>query len=139
MGVIKQRVPILAMQKVLVKLLKAGQTYPVYDDVERHAKLPYITIGAINAKPNGAKHTAIYDVSVQLHFWSEYQGKCEINLMMNDVATVLTYVKLAMSGDGFLAIAQEIDFYEVFAEEEQGYHGVITLIIKIQDMECETI
>lgn len=99
MSVIKQRVPILAMQKALVKLLKAGQTFSVYDDVERHAKLPYITIGAINAKPNGAKHTAIYDVSVQLHFWSEYQGKREINLMMNDVATVLTYVKLDMSGD----------------------------------------
>ena len=107
--------------------------------MERHAKLPYITIGAINAKPNGAKHTAIYDVSVQLHFWSEYQGKREINLMMNDIATVLTYVKLDMFSDGFRAIAQEIDFYEVFVEEEQGYHGVITLIIKIQDMECEKI
>lgn len=138
MSVINKRVPILALQKAVYKLLSVGQTTPIYDDVVPKAELPYITIGAINIKPNGTKDKAIYDASLQLHLWSEYQGKKEINCMMNDVATVLGYAALVLE-DNFQVISQDIDFFEAFAEEEYGYHGVITLIVKIQDMECEKI
>ena len=135
MAGIKTRVPVLAVQKALVALLKSGQSTKIYDDVEPGAKLTYISIGAINVKPNGSKDSAIYDVSVQLHLWSGYQGKYEINSMMNDVATVLSYAYMDTSADGFCVISQETDFFEVFSEEAHGYHGVITVVIKIQDME----
>lgn len=135
MARLKTRVPILAVQKGLVSLLKSGQSTKIYDDVDPKAKLPYISIGAINAKTNGSKDRAIFDVSVQLHLWSGYQGKFEINSMMNDVATVLSYAPIDTSADGFSTISQEIDFFEVFSEEVHGYHGVITVVIKIQDME----
>lgn len=135
MARLKTRVPILAVQKGLVSLLKSGQSTKIYDDVGPKAKLPYISIGAINAKTNGSKDRAIFDVSVQLHLWSGYQGKFEINSMMNDVATVLSYAPIDTSADGFSTISQEIDFFEVFSEEVHGYHGVITVVIKIQDME----
>lgn len=135
MARLKTRVPILAVQKGLVSLLKSGQSTKIYDDVDPKAKLPYISIGAINAKTNGSKDRAIFDVSVQLHLWSGYQGKFEINSMMNDVATVLSYAPIDTSADGFSTISQEIDFFEVFSEEMHGYHGVITVVIKIQDME----
>ena len=104
MARLKTRVPILAVQKGLVSLLKAGQSTKIYDDVVPKAKLPYISIGAINAKPNGSKDSAIYDVSVHLHLWSDYQGKFEINSMMNDVATVLSYAPIDTSADGFSII-----------------------------------
>ena len=135
MARLKTRVPILAVQKGLVALLTQGQSTKIYDDVVPKAKLPYISIGAINAKPNGSKDRAIFDVSVQLHLWSGYQGKFEINSMMNDVATVLSYASIDTSADGFSVVSQEIDFFEVFSEELHGYHGVITIVIKIQDME----
>lgn len=135
MARLKKRVPILAVQKGLVTLLTQGQSTKIYDDVVPKAKLPYISIGAINAKPNGSKDRAIFDVSVQLHLWSGYQGKFEINSMMNDVATVLSYASIDTSADGFSVVSQEIDFFEVFSEELHGYHGVITIVIKIQDME----
>ncbi len=135
MARLKTRVPILAVQKGLVTLLTQGQSTKIYDDVVPKAKLPYISIGAINAKPNGSKDRAIFDVSVQLHLWSGYQGKFEINSMMNDVATVLSYASVDTSADGFSFVSQEIDFFEVFSEELHGYHGVITIVIKIQDME----
>lgn len=135
MARLKTRVPILAVQKGLVTLLTQGQSTKIYDDVVPKAKLPYISIGAINAKPNGSKDRAIFDVSVQLHLWSGYQGKFEINSMMNDVATVLSYASIDTSADGFSVVSQEIDFFEVFSEELHGYHGVITIVIKIQDME----
>ena len=55
--------------------------------------------------------------------------------MMNDVATVLSYAPIDTSADGFSIISQETDFFEVFSEEVHGYHGVITVVITIQDME----
>lgn len=138
MSVIKTRVPILAFHKAVYKLLSEGQTTPVYDDVLPKSKPPYVTIGATNIKPNGTKDKAIYDASVQLHIWSGYQGKREINSIMNDISTVLSYAKLSLE-DGFQLISQDVDFYEVYSEEEYGYHGVITVIARIQDMECERI
>ena len=135
MGGIRTRVPLLAIQKALVKRLRDGQTTPVFDDVANEARLPYISIGAINVKSDGSKDTAIYDVSIQLHLWSNYRGKKEINGMMDDVANVLSYAMLDTTEDNFKIINQEIDFFEAFAEDTLGYHGVITVVIKIQDME----
>lgn len=128
-----RRVPIMALQKGLYKLLCAGQTTPVYDDVPKKAKPPFITIGAITVKPNGSKESSIFDCSVQLHIWSEYRGRSEVNSIMNDVSTVLSGYTMEIE-DNFAIIDQDIDFFEAFEEENYGYHGVVTLVVKIHDL-----
>jgi hypothetical protein len=130
---IQKRVPLMALQKAIYELLSVGQTTPVYDDVPENAKLPYITLGAFTCKQNGAKGKSIWDVSLQIRSWSDYSGKREINEILNDISTVISSVKLDLSGESFEVMSQEIDFIEAFPEEFHGYHGVATLVCRIQD------
>ncbi|SEJ60270.1 Protein of unknown function [Propionispira arboris] len=131
---IQKRIPMVAMQTALYALLTQGQTTPVYDDVPDEAKLPYITLGAFTCKQNGDKTASIWDVSIQIHGWSEYSGKAEINEILDDVSTVISSVNVDLSAANFCVIDQDIDFVEAFPEEIAGYHGVITVIAKIQDV-----
>ena len=128
-----RRVPIMALQKGLYKLLCAGQTTPIYDDVPKKAKPPFITLGAITAKPNRSKDSSVFDCSVQLHIWSEYHGRLEVNSVMDDISAVLSGFVMELECD-FRVIDQDLDFFEAFEEENYGYHGVITVAVKIQDL-----
>lgn len=134
------RIPLLPFQKALYKLLSVGQTTPVYDYIPSEfseAKLPYITLGAATIKPAGSKDKDIYDCTIQIHAWSEYEGRAEINEIMNDVATVLSMAPLDMAEEKFLAINQEVTFFEAFEAETEGYHGVVTFRAIIQDIKEE--
>jgi len=134
MSLIMRRIPFNALQTGVYSLLSSGQTTPVYDDVPPEAKPPFITFGAFTCKQNGAKNTDISDVSLQLHIWSEYYGKSEVNTIADEVATVLASRTIDLSADNFKVIEQYVDFFEAFAEDEGGYHGVITLVCKIQNL-----
>jgi hypothetical protein len=105
-----------------------------HDDVPEDAVRPYITLGAFTCKPESNKTVDIFNISQQLHIWSDYNGKAEINEIANDVTNVLTSIPLDLSIDNFEVIDQDVDFFEAFSEEEGGYHGVITLIAKIQNL-----
>lgn len=131
----KKRIPLVAFQTALYSLLTSyGQTVAVYDDVPADAVAPYITFGAFTCKQNGAKNVSSWDLSQQIHIWSEYQGKKEVNAIADDVSSLLSSYKLDLSESRFDAQGQEADFFEAFEEEEGGYHGVITLVAKIQDL-----
>lgn len=129
-----RRIPMNALQKGVYSILSTKQDTPVYDDVPPEAVLPYITIGAFTNKPGGGKTIDISDVSLQIHIWSEYSGKREVNEIANDVTAVLTAWSLDLAADGFKALAQDVDFFEAFPEDEGGYHGVITFTAKIQNL-----
>lgn len=130
-----KRIPLLTLQKALYQVLINYQTTPVFDDVpdDIEIKLPYITLGAFTCRANGAKINDITDVSLQIHIWSEYQGKKEVNEIANDIICVLGNVKLVLEDD-FKMLAQEITMFESFEEEETGYHGVITLDCRIENL-----
>lgn len=129
-----KRIPLVPLQKAIYADLLQYQTTPVYDDVPHNAKLPYITLGSFTCKNNGAKNTEISDVTLQIHIWSEYSGKAEVNEIANDVIAVLSAVPMDLSADNFKTMIQEIDFFEAFPEESAGYHGVITFVAKIQNL-----
>lgn len=129
-----KRIPLVPLQKAIYAALFQYQTTPVYDDVPHDAKLPYITLGAFTCKNNGAKNTEISDVTLQIHVWSEYSGKAEVNEIANDVITVLAAVPVDLSADKFKVMSQGIDFFEAFPEDEAGYAGVITFVSKIQNL-----
>jgi len=134
MSLIMRRIPLNALQTGVYSLLTSGQTTTVYDDVPPGVTLPYITFGAFTCKQNGTKNTDISDVTLQIHVWSDYYGKSEVNTIADEVATVLASVKIDLSADNFTVIEQYVDFFEAFAEDEGGYHGVITLVCKIQNL-----
>lgn len=127
------RIPLIALQTALFEALTKYQDKPVYDDVVDNAETGYITLGAMTVKPNGAKVVDISDCSVQIHLWSNYYGKQEINEMANDVISIIAAVPLDLVNDGFTCLSQDIDFFEAYPEDQAGYHGVITLITRIQN------
>lgn len=131
---IQKRIPLTALQTAVYAILSQGQTTQVYDDVPKEATLPYITLGAFTCKQNGDKTQSIWDVSLQIHGWSDYSGKKEINEILNDVSTVISSIRPDLSADNFCVVSQDVDFLEAFPEETYGYHGVITMIAKIQDV-----
>ena len=130
-----KRIPLLTLQKALYQVLINCQTTPVFDDVpdDIEIKLPYITLGAFTCRTNGTKINDIADVSLQIHIWSEYQGKKEVNEIANDIICVLGNVKLVLEDD-FKILSQDIAMFESFEEEETGYHGVITLDCRIENL-----
>jgi len=123
-----------ALQGAIFELLKTKQSCEVYDDVPQEAKMPYITFGAFTWKQNGNKTVDLSDVSLQIHIWSEYEGKSEVNGIADDVIAVLTSWPVDISSDKFNALSQDIDFFEAFPEDVGGYHGVVTFVSKIQNI-----
>ncbi|MEN6567198.1 MAG: DUF3168 domain-containing protein [Veillonellales bacterium] len=132
--IIKRRIPMNALQKGLADLLSQGQTTPVYDDVTDDAELPYITLGEFTCKQAGGKTIDIWNTSIKIDIWSDYGGKAEVNEIINDISTVLSSALIDLSTDKFKVISQEVDFIEAFPEQEFGYHGVITLVCRIQNL-----
>lgn len=132
-----RRIPLIPLQKAIYEALQPPvyeDGVPVYDDVPEDAALPYITLGGFTCKTNGAKQTDISDVSLQIHIWSEYEGKLEVNEIANDIITILSAVKLDLSADNFNVMSQGVDFFEAFPEEQYGYHGIVTLVAQIQNL-----
>lgn len=130
----KKRIPLNSLQTKLYEILKTYQTTDVYDSVPENAIMPYITIGAFTCKPNGAKNTDISDVTTQLGIWSEYKGKAEVNEIANDIIEVISAVEMDLSADGFKVMDQDYDMFESFEVEENGYHGVVTFVAKVQNL-----
>ena len=129
-----RRIPMDALQQGVYSVLSEKQTTPVYDDVPSGTAMPYITLGAFTCKNVGNKTTDISDISLQLHIWSEYSGKSEINEIANDVTAALTSWPIDLADAGFNVMAQDVDFFEAFPEDSGGYHGVITFVAKIQNL-----
>jgi hypothetical protein len=129
-----RRIPMNALQKGIFFILSTKQTTSVYDDVPEDAILPYATLGAFTCKQTGNKTADIYDISQQIHIWSAYEGKKEVNDIANDITAALTSWPIDLSTDGFNTMSQDVDFFEAFPEETAGYHGVITFVAKIQNI-----
>ena len=132
--IIMRRIPMTALQTGLYNLLVSGQTTPIYDDVPEDAVMPYITIGAFTCKRVADKTSDIWDAAIQIHIWSDHNGKAEVNAIANDITTVLSSVMIDLSADKFNVVSQDVDFFESFPEGEFGYHGVLTTVINIQNL-----
>lgn len=130
---IPRRIPFMAYQKAVYNLLKNGQTTSVYDDVPSDGEKPYITLEHFTAKANGGKLEPITNVSLTLHVWSDYEGKSEVNGIIDDICTLYSCFDIDMSEDGFAVLSKDVDFVEVLPEEVTGYHGVVTVTATIQD------
>jgi hypothetical protein len=132
--IVKRRIPINSLQAAVADLLMDCQSTPLYDDVPEGADLPYITLGNITCKQSGSKISDAWDVSIKICIFSDYDGKWQVNEIINDITTVLSSKRLDLSTDNFNIISQDVDLVEVDPEQLFGYTGSVTLICKIQNV-----
>lgn len=131
-----KRIPLNIVAAALYQRLTKHQTVAVYDDIPPDAEAPYISFGLFTCKGDGTKTNDICNVTANIDIWSDYAGKKEVNEISNDIITLVMATLLDLSNDKFLHLASEVDFFESFPEEDvNGYHGVITFLFKIQNME----
>lgn len=130
-----RRIPLNALQKALISFLTVNEKVPVYDYVPETAKPPFMTIGAFTCKEAGTKYEDMVEVNVQLNIWSTYKGKFEINSIANRIIVLLQTKQIDLSGEEFLAVRQQVDFFEAYPEDETGYNGVISLAMLIQNLQ----
>lgn len=129
-----KRLPNNAVQRALLLFLRANVDIPVYDYVPEEAKLPFITLGAINVQDQSTKAEDMTHVSIQIHIWSHYKGRYEINILAEELMQLLTKEQLDLGSERFWALSQSIDFYETYPEEDNGYSGILTFEMTIQNM-----
>lgn len=127
-----KRLPNNAVQRALLLFLRANVDIPVYDYVPEEAKLPFITLGAINVQDQSTKAEDMTHVSIQIHIWSHYKGRYEINILAEELMQLLTKEQLDLGSERFWALSQSIDFYETYPEEDNGYSGILTFEMMIQ-------
>lgn len=130
-----KRVPLNELTKAVYSRLTQHLDTPVYDDVPPTENPPYITVGLFTCKDTSTKVNDICDVSVNLDIWSDYRGKKEVNEIANDVITVMMAAPFGELANGFFVVGHDVDFFESFNEDDYGYHGALTFIFKVQNME----
>lgn len=132
------RIPMMVFQEAVYELLSAKQGAKIYDDVgaanDEKIIFPCVSFGPYKCEPNGGKNIVIFDVTLALEIWSEYEGKKEINEIADDLSAVYTAWHLKLEDKGFCVIDQGIESLEAFPEEEHGYHGTLTIAAKIQQI-----
>lgn len=130
------RIPMIAFQTAVYEILTTKQSTKVYDDIGpengESVSHPCVSFGAYRCEPDGAKNAVLFNVTLNLEIWSEYEGKKEINEIADDLSAVYTAWPLDLSESGFKVIDQGIESLEAFPEEEHGYHGTLSVTAKIQ-------
>ena len=74
---------------------------------------------------------------MQIHIWSTYRGRYEINSLAETIINDLSSHQLDLSEEDFYSNAQGVDFYESYPEDDSGYNGVITFEMLIQNMRSD--
>ena len=131
MRVIRE-VPMIALHTALVKLLKTGQSCPVYGEVPSKAERPYIPVGDATFKPIGTKESLIWRVTTNVEVWAAREQRRSLNEVMNDISTLVTEYWNRLMVEGFRVIDCDIDFLETFEENSGGYHGIVTVVTDLQ-------
>lgn len=132
-----KRLPNNIVHKVLIAFLQDHLGCRVYDFVPENAILPFVTLGNINAEDKSTKSDDIIHLTVQIHIWSTYRGRYEINSLAETIINDLSSHQLDLSEGDFYSNAQGVDFYESYPEDDSGYNGVITFEMLIQNMRSD--
>lgn len=132
-----KRLPNNMVHKALIAFLRDKVGCRVYDFVPEDAELPFVTLGNINAEDKSTKSEDIIHLTVQIHIWSNYRGRYEINSLAEKIINALSSVQLDLSEEDFYSNAQGVDFYESYPEEDSGYNGVITFELLVQNIRSD--
>lgn len=124
-------IPLIALQTALFSIIKNGQTMPIYGNVPTDAELPYITFGAITAKPIAVKDMNVWGMSITLDVWGAETDKQLVNEAINDLSALITFHGDTLEIQNFKVVDTQIDLAECFPASEGGYHGDLTAVFKL--------
>ena len=130
-----KRLPQNALVKAMYQRLSSVTGLTVYDDVPKEAVLPYATFGMGTSDQNGAKLVDMTDTTQEIHIYTDYQGRKQLNNIADAIIEELGSSPLDLSADNFQFLMGEVTRYEADSEDTAGYHGVLTFTCKIQNLE----
>lgn len=125
-------VPQVPLRRALFSLLQEGQNKNIYGDVPEDATFPYIVIGSMIFSPIGSKTTVIWQAKVNIEAYSDGLQQLELNEMLNDICTLVSYYGNSLEIEGYSVVDTEIETVETEQETTTGYHGTVTVVFKLQ-------
>lgn len=131
------RLPNHAIAKAIVRLLRAHLAeIPITDSLDDNVGLPYIVVGDVTTAEDRVKSGRIMESKVQLHIYSDYQGKAEVDAIGEKVCGIFNAPDTAfdMTEDHFRVVNGNIESYETYEEDIYGYDGMMTLALTVQDL-----
>ena len=131
-----RRLPNNALSKALYALLSNNISVPVTDHVDDNVGLPYVVIGNVTSNETKVKSEKILRCAVDLHIFSEYRGKSEVDRIGEDICDLL-YAQdtiIDMSADDWVVVDGGIESYETYEEDLYGYGGTLTIKVTVQDI-----
>jgi len=96
----------------------------IVDDVPSGTAYPFISIGEARSTDYDTKTEDGGEITVELHFWSQYKGSKEVKQMMDRVHSLLHNSNLSVSG--FNLINLRFDYSDILRDPDGiTRHGVM--------------
>ena len=82
------------------------------------------------------KSEKILRCAVDLHIFSEYRGKAEVDRIGEDICDLLQAqdTTIDMGADDWVVVDGGIESYETYEEDLYGYGGTLTIKVTVQDI-----
>ena len=121
----------IELQDKLYALLST-LSYPVYDDVPKNAKCPYIKLGTNRGNDNSNKTNLAYKDYQYIDVFSEYRGKKEVMQIMKQVNDLLQNKTITLENMQAFLYLNSSEILEQKDAEGKYYHGILIYRIETQ-------
>lgn len=121
----------IELQEKLYALLST-LSYPVYDDVPKNAKCPYIKLGVNRGGDNSTKTNLAYKDYQYIDVFSEYRGKKEVMQIMKQVNDLLQNKTITLENEQAFLYLSSSEILEQKDAEGKYYHGILIYRIETQ-------
>lgn len=121
----------IELQEKLYALLST-LSYPVYDDVPKNAKCPYIKLGTNRGNDNSNKTNRAYEDYQYIDVFSEYRGKTETMQIMKQVNDLLQNKTITLENEQAFLYLNSSEILEQKDAEGKYYHGILIYRIETQ-------
>jgi len=121
----------IELQEKLYALLST-LSYPVYDDVPKNAKCPYIKLGTNRGNDNSNKTNLAYKDYQYIDVFSEYRGKKEVMQIMKQVNDLLQNKTITLENMQAFLYLNSSEILEQKDAEGKYYHGILIYRIETQ-------
>ena len=121
----------IELQEKLYALLST-LSYPVYDDVPKNAKCPYIKLGVNRGSDNSSKINLAYKDYQYIDVFSEYRGKKEVMQIMKQVNDLLQNKTITLENMKAFLYLTSSEILEQRDAEGKYYHGILIYKINSQ-------
>jgi hypothetical protein len=121
----------IELQEKLYALLST-LSYPVYDDVPKNAKCPYIKLGTNRGNDNSNKTNRAYKDYQYIDVFSEYRGKKEVMQIMKQVNDLLQNKTITLENEQAFLYLSSSEILEQKDAEGKYYHGILIYRIETQ-------